>query len=292
MKNMKIKPFLVVFSLVAILTLSASEALAVPSPKVAATVSRSGAAVTIPAHAVQIASGIFDLGTSIDPQTGKQVEGLMFVHYKDGYSHKPNHNPGSGGGDATTNCYTYLANGAKWKSVENWIMNSANSEGLDGATLFSLQDAALAKWEDAADGVVGSGIGFNIFGSGSPTSTALSADTSLPDGQNEVYFGSISSPGAIAVTIVWGYFGGPPFARQLIEWDQVYDQVDFDWSLTGEAGKMDFDNIATHEDGHAAGMGHPSDSCTEETMYRYANYGEIKKRDLNPGDIAGINKLY
>ncbi len=51
---------------------------------------------------------------------------------------------------------------------------------------------------------------------------------------------------------------------------------------------MDFQNIVTHE----SGMGHPSDDCTEETMYRFASLGETKKRTLNAGDIAGIKKLY
>ena len=55
---------------------------------------------------------------------------------------------------------------------------------------------------------------------------------------------------------------------------------------------MDFENIATHELGHSVGMGHPADECTEETMYRFASEGETKKRDLNAGDIAGVNQLY
>jgi len=42
----------------------------------------------------------------------------------------------------------------------------------------------------------------------------------------------------------------------------------------------------------AAGLGHPDDSCTEETLYRFAAFGETKKRTLNTGDIAGINELY
>jgi len=39
-------------------------------------------------------------------------------------------------------------------------------------------------------------------------------------------------------------------------------------------------------------MGHPASTCTEETMYAYASYGETKKRTLNTGDKAGIKKLY
>ena len=50
--------------------------------------------------------------------------------------------------------------------------------------------------------------------------------------------------------------------------------------------------MAAHEFGHSAGMDHPDDSCTEETMYAFSDEGETKKRTLNAGDIAGINKLY
>ena len=60
----------------------------------------------------------------------------------------------------------------------------------------------------------------------------------------------------------------------------------------GDVTIMDLLNIATHEAGHAAGLGHPDDSCTEETMYRFASSGETKKRTLHAGDIAGIVDLY
>ena len=51
-------------------------------------------------------------------------------------------------------------------------------------------------------------------------------------------------------------------------------------------------NIKTHEAGHAAGLGHPDNTCTEETMYAFASIGETKKRTVNSGDIAGIKDLY
>lgn len=232
---------------------------------------------------------VLPLGSALDPGSGKVVEGYAFIHYEKRAA-KPGDRPGKGGGGSS--CYVYLASGAKWKSAESWVMNATNIRGLDSANLSNTQAAALTKWEDAADGNVSNGLGHNIFGNGSIVSTALVADTASPDNQNEVYFANVASSGAIAVTTVWGIFAGPPSGRELVEWDQVYDDVDYDWSLTGAAGKMDFDNIATHEDGHAAGMGHPDDSCTEETMYRFAGFGETKKRTLNTGDIAGVNALY
>ena len=55
---------------------------------------------------------------------------------------------------------------------------------------------------------------------------------------------------------------------------------------------MDYKNVAVHEFGHSLGLGHPDDSCTEESLYRFVAFNETKKRDLNAGDIAGVNELY
>ncbi len=60
----------------------------------------------------------------------------------------------------------------------------------------------------------------------------------------------------------------------------------------GDPTMMDYQNIATHEFGHAVGLGHPEDTCTEETMYAFAAFNETKKRTLEAGDIAGVNDLY
>lgn len=245
--------------------------------------------VTVPATAVEVAPALFDLGTARDVD-GRLVQGYMFIHYRDAFSHKPGHNQG-GGKPATNKCYSFLANGAKWKSLENYLVDSTNLEGLTDVFVRSTVANGLSKWEDAANGVVADGTSRNIIGD-EVAGVVDGADTASPDGKNEAMFGDIDSTGAIAVTIVWGIFGGPPSSRALVEWDQVYDQVDFNWSDSGEAGKMDFDNIVSHEHGHAFGMGHPDDSCTEETMYRFAALGETKKQTLEAGDIAGITELY
>jgi len=192
---------------------------------------------------------------------------------------------GGGNGGDDSKCYGFLARGAKWKTIEPWVVNTANEEGLSGAFVFSNLESNIAKWENAA--------GVEILGNGQTTTRTLVADWDSPDGENEVYFGDVAEPGAIAITIVWGIFGGPPFQRELIEWDQVYDQVDYDWSDSGEAGEMDFENIATHELGHSVGLDDLYDAkCSEQTMYGYADYGETKKRTLEAGDIAGIRALY
>jgi len=75
----------------------------------------------------------------------------------------------------------------------------------------------------------------------------------------------------------------------------IFDEEGFDCSLDveGNAFKMDFESFATHELGHSVGMGDLYNSaCNQETMYGYANEGEIMKRTLNLGDIKGISALY
>jgi len=229
---------------------------------------------------------VISLGTAIDPGTGKVVEGYAFIHYKKEKG-KPPHagGPKDKGGNSSSTCYGFLAKGAKWKSVEPWVVNPLNIRGLSNSFVFDNLVSDVAKWEDA--------VGSDILGSGSITSSALLADTASPDNMNEVYFADVSDANAIAVTIVWGIFGGKPANRELVEWDQVYDDIDFDWSASGEADKMDFESIATHELGHSVGLDDLYElSCDQETMYGYAGEGEINKRDLEAGDIAGVNKLY
>jgi|SRR3989338_724501 len=233
-------------------------------------------------------SPVISLGQAVDPTTGEVVEGYAIVHYKDAAAKS------NGSRNKGPLCYGFLASGAKWKgTAEPWVVNPDNTRGLDPAAVYSGLGADIAKWEDAADGIVGNSSGINILGDGTITSSTLVADTAAPDGSNEVYFGSVSDPNTIAVTIVWGIFSGPSFQRKLVEWDQVYNEVDYDWSLSGNAGAMDFHNIATHELGHSVGLNDQYNSaCSAVTMYGYAGTGEANKQTLETPDITGVSTLY
>ena len=264
-------------------------------------VNPAGRTVVIPSHAVEVAPGVFSLGTAVDK--GRLVEGYAIIDYKKGFGKPTGCNNdgkcqgwedpscadcsggGNGGGEEpdTSSCYGFLAKGAKWKSVEPYIVDAENTRGLSSAFVTSNLAMDIGKWEAAAS--------FDILGNEIAGTVNISNIGNL-NYKNEVIFADIDSPGAIGVTIIWGIFGGPPPFRELVEWDMIFDDVDFDWGI-GEAGKMDFENIATHELGHSVGLDDLYDSkCSEQTMYGYAGYGEIKKRTLEAGDIAGINKLY
>lgn len=65
------------------------------------------------------------------------------------------------------------------------------------------------------------------------------------------------------------------------------------WATDGSSGNFDVENVASHEFGHVAGLGHdnpPKSGCL--TMYKFAGLGEIQKRSLGLGDKLGMNELY
>lgn len=231
--------------------------------------------VTVPPGAREAAPGLYFLGEARDH--GRAVEGWAIVHFARGQASRPS--------SRTDSCYGFLAKGAKWKTVEPYLVNPANSQGLSSSFMTGILADSIGTWEAAA--------GSQIVGTGASTAQELVADTQQPDGQNEVYFGDVQQAGAIAVTIVWGIFSGPVSRRELVEWDQVYDEADFNWSASGEPDKMDFWNLAMHELGHTMGLADLYQLvCGEATMYGYAAEGEISKRTLASSDIAGIQVLY
>jgi len=203
---------------------------------------------------------------------------ITFIHYKKGYAKPP-----QVGKPKATACYGFLANGAKWKTTEDYRINPTYPR-LSNSFVMNAIEAGVSEWEH---------YGGNVFGS-SILDTGITYDENL-DGENSASFGPYPDNGVIAVTNVWGYFGGPPQTRELLEWDMLFN-TGSDWSwgdATSNASMMDLQNIATHELGHSAGMDDLyTTSCSLETMYGYSTEGEIIKRDLNTGDIAGIKKLY
>ena len=127
----------------------------------------------------------------------------------------------------------------------------------------------MAAWEDAARR--------DFFGGYDSSETG-----------NGVRFGSLGES-LLAQTLL--YSTRLQGAVRPYKW-QITFNSDLPWSLEQDPLAYDFENIGTHEIGHAAGMGHASTTCPEETMYPYASKGEIVKRDLHVGDIAGISSLY
>ena len=232
----------------------------------------------LPSNAIEVTPNVFSLGEAYDMKSHKLVQGYAIVHKKNGQARGGNAKP-----KGSTTCYAVMANGAKWKNVEDWEVFPG--AGLDGNFLLDRLTHSINTWETAA-------VNQNILGSGS-LGIGPVVDPYTLDNENQVSFGTLES-GTIAVTVVWGIFGGPTSNRKLVAWDQIYN-TNFQWTEDAliETGKMDFWNIAIHELGHSMGLKDIYNSfCSDVTMYGYGTEGETKKRDLAPADITGINILY
>ena len=245
----------------------------------------------IPEHAVQIAEDVFSLGTAkVD---GKIVQGFLFVRYREGFA-KPIGTPGKGNDkNKDTGDFVYyelMGNNVYWKTKENYIYQQT----MDATSIASIE-TSFSTWE---------AVGFDIFGT-SAQGVVDGVDFDNPDNKNEILFGNIEDPGVIAFCLVWGVFGGPPRFRQLVEFDIVFDNVDYSWGdATTDPELMDLENIATHEIGHALGLAdlylwmfdttdpEVLNTVQEQTMYGYATEGDTNKRTLEAGDIAGVEALY
>jgi hypothetical protein len=205
---------------------------------------------------------------------------ITFIHYKKDFV-KPPHAVK----DKTASCYEYLGKGVLWKNLSQDLnVNTTNTDGMDTDFVKSAIESSAQTWEDVAN--------VDLFGNYIDDTSADWNENSY-DNKNEISFGDYADDGVIAVTNIWGYFGGPPQTRQIVEFDILFNEH-YQW---GDGEKypalMDLQNIATHELGHGWGLDDIyTTSCSAVTMYGYSDYGEVTKRDLEQADITGIFNLY
>jgi len=173
-------------------------------------------------------------------------------------------------------CYGFISKGAKIKQPANLVIGS----GIDGGAVWD----AAKTWDSNTSAV--------LFGNFATASDA-NWDDILPDGRNEISMGNYSQQGVIAITNIWGYFGGPVGKREIVEFDVMFDS-DFAWgNADANPSIMDWQNIAVHELGHGLGLDDMYQSgCSQVTMYGYSGYGETSKRSLEAPDISGLHVLY
>jgi len=217
--------------------------------------------------------------TELDPEP--ELEKIEIIITSEEYAKKPTDKPGG----KPVKCYDFI--GAKWKTLPvNLVVNPTNPDELSEEFITGAVDAGAEEWDShsAAD----------IYGSYSIDTSATYDDTvSELDGRNEVVFGPDEGAGTIAVTIIWGYFSGPPKNREIIEFDIKFNTY-YPWGDASlNENLMDFQGIFTHELGHGFGLADVYDSgCLDATMYGYGDYGDTHARDLDTPDQTGIQELY
>jgi hypothetical protein len=160
-----------------------------------------------------------------------------------------------------------------WYTTAKYYINPTNKYGFSKDSVILAITSSAKAWDEQTSFPV-----FEYMG-------VTSRSAGRYDGYNVISWGPYRA-GVIAVTYIWQAGG------RVIETDTRLNTY-YKWSLNGEAGKMDVQNIMTHEFGHWCGLDDLYDDVDYWlTMYGYASYGETYKRTLGLGDILGLQAVY
>jgi hypothetical protein len=161
----------------------------------------------------------------------------------------------------------------RWYTTINYYVNPTNSYGSSTSTVVNTITTSVNAWDVETS--------YQVF-SYKGTTTRLAGTR---DGYNVVSWGTYEA-GVIAVTYIWTR------GKKVLETDCRMNTY-YGWSLNGEAGKMDVQNIMTHEFGHWCGL---KDLYNDKdywlTMYGYSDFGLTYARTLGLGDINGLMAVY
>lgn len=170
----------------------------------------------------------------------------------------------------------YVSNGHVWPtSSVPYYVNASNNDVSEAAA-----EAAIRQGADAWS--VQSDASFAFYYAGRVQSPVISND-----GRNHVFFRNTSNGSIIAETM-WTYDSG----GDLIDADIVFYDGGYRF-FTGTSGCVSgyyVEDIATHEFGHALGLGHST--LTDATMVPGIAYCAQFPRTLFGDDIAGVEALY
>jgi hypothetical protein len=169
----------------------------------------------------------------------------------------------------------YSPYGWKWNTLAvDYYINPAN--------LDVTPEAAIAAVRAGADGwglQSASPFAFNYVGTTTGT-------TVTNNGKNEVFFRNASNGTAIATTYYWSS-GGQALDTDIVFWDGAYK---FFTGSSGCTGGFYIEDVATHEFGHALGLGHSA--VSDATMVSGQQYCGTYKRSLAVDDILGLEVIY
>jgi len=170
----------------------------------------------------------------------------------------------------------YVLYGPKWDHTPVfYYVNTDNLNGLSETQVIDAVEAGALTWSSQ------SAANFQFQYGGTTTATA-----NVNNGVNEVFFRDASG-GSIATAYTW-YVGGTIVDSDIVFWDAAYQ------FFTGSSGCSQgfyVEDIAAHEFGHSAGIGHNAD-LNEATMYPSVSYCSTSPRTLHADDIAAIEALY
>lgn len=186
-----------------------------------------------------------------------------------------------------SDCAIMISDGAIWKTAEDYIIDTTNTEGLSSLFIHEALGRAISSWKLVLDP--------SPIGSEDLTHTSDGPDFNAPDGLNEITFGPISDSSTIGLTILWGIFGGPIEQREIVEYDIIFNDVNFVFGNVDQISTViDLQAVATHELGHGT-VGFAdvyTSSCSGATMYGRTSPGSKTQRTIDPDTIISARQAY
>jgi hypothetical protein len=176
---------------------------------------------------------------------------------------------------STTRAFT--VQGATWSATAipvPYYVNPANMD-LPAAAI----EPAIRTGADAWH--VQSGSPFAFVFAGFSTQTV-----NTNDGVNVVMFRNASNGSVLATTYSW-FSGSRMIDADIVFWDAGFQFVT---GTSGCSNAFFIEDIATHEFGHALGLGHTT--VASATMYPSISTCSQQGRTLDADDIAGVLSLY
>jgi hypothetical protein len=140
-------------------------------------------------------------------------------------------------------------------------------------------EAAVRAAADAWPAQSGASFAFSFAGLTSQT-------TNTNDGINVVMFRNAANASALATTYSW-FSGSRIVDADIVFWDGGF-QFTTGTSCTGNA--FFIEDVATHEFGHALGLGHSATPAA--TMYPSVSACSQQNRSLDADDITAVLSLY
>ncbi len=169
----------------------------------------------------------------------------------------------------------YDAGSVKWPRMPvSYYINPRNLDVPEADAIAAVQQGADAWGQQ-------SGANFRYAYAGT-----TSISTNSNDGKNVVMFRNASNGGTIATAYTW-WSGGSIIDADVVFWDAGFQ---FHTGTSGCSGGMYIEDVATHELGHALGLGHSA--VGSATMYPSIGWCAQTGRQLDPDDIAGVEALY
>ena len=179
---------------------------------------------------------------------------------------------------ASAGVYGYSTFGGKWPSFPVVVfVNPANGDVSTTAAVTAIQTAFNA-WNTQG----GSPFRYQYGGTVSDTATAH-------DYRNVMFFRNASNGGVIATTYSW-WSGSKMLDSDVIFWDGGFKFYTGTSGCTTSTKSAYIEDVATHELGHALGLGHSS--ASDATMYSTYTMCTQTKRTLASDDITGLRALY